>query len=235
MTRVEVWTANFGRGADSAKYKRNLERLLAAADSDRAVLCLQEIDEADEPDEHGILRSLTAVGYARAGWKTSVPILLSRSHFKLRASRVKVASRGLAGVTPHRPVVLALTWVLRLHGSRVGQVDPEAPEMAFVNFHIPLKRPSTMGRRLQVRAVAAAKIAFNLARGRVVVACCDSNTRGVWKPLVRGEKVVLDAGIDMILVYVPTGWRVNVVKRKRVDLRIDGHDAHGAVLDFLPA
>ena len=231
-TQIEVWTANFGRGVSAARYQRNLERLLDAVDPNLAVIGFQEIDEADEANEYEILRRLTVAGYAIAGRTTMVPILLARSRYRPHNRKVTFASKGLPKVTPHRVVVEVVADLLNLHGSRTGRVHPEAPEFVFMNFHIPRLTPKTVSRRLRVRAVAAARASWHVARGRVVVATTDSNTRGAWKPLVRGEKVALDAGIDMILVYVPKGWSFKVLRRKRVDLRIDGHDAHGVVLDF---
>ena len=230
--RIEVWTANFGRGVGAERYKRDLRRLLEEVNADIAVLGLQEIDEADAPDEGGILRRLTVAGYAIAGREELVPILASRSRYRLHHRRVTFASKGLAKVTPHRVVVEVRADLLVLHGARTGRIHPEAPEFVFLNFHIPRLTPRTVSRRLRVRAVAAARAAWHVQRGRIVVATTDSNTRGAWKPLVRGEKVALDAGIDMILVYLPRRWGMRVIKRKKVDLRIDRHDAHGAVLDF---
>ena len=95
-----VWQANLGRGVTVDVFRRELRRVLDAAGS-RAVIGLQEIDEADRPDELDILLDLSRRTHTIVGAGTSVPILIPR-HLQILDERQTRACWGLAGFTPTR-------------------------------------------------------------------------------------------------------------------------------------
>lgn len=231
--RIEVWVVNFGRGVSAEEFRRNVRKVLAAADPERAVIICQEVDEADAPNEHKIIAQEAGPQYDFAGWQTAVPILLSRARFRLDADEVHFAAKGLAGVSPHRVVTDALTSVRRIARRRRGQLRRDLPPFVFLDLHIALLRKGTRTRRVAARAKLTAVARAHAAQGRIVVWGSDTNTHGVFAPLVPGEVRVIEAGIDRVGVLAPKGWRVDVVQRKTVDLTIDSHNAHGVVLAFI--
>ena len=232
MPRIEVWTANFGRGVSAKKFRSSFNAMLEAADADRAVLLLQEIDEADAPDEHKIIANRIRSRYDAGGWMTAVPILLSRERFRIDSKRVTFGSKGFPGITPHRVVNEVVTTIKSLRYDNRGEPRVDFPQIAFLDTHFPLNRPETRTRRAVVRAVLTRRVAAHVAAGRIVVYGLDSNTHGPWLALVPGEKMLLPAGIDKLGIVAPKGVTVSVAGRKKVELGIDSHDAEGVVLDL---
>jgi len=202
-----LWQANLGRGVSSAVFERNLRRVLDAG-GPRAVFCFQEIDEADAPAEAVILRRLTERTHRIFGGRTAVPILVPRD-IPVTRSIQTIASRGLAKFTPHRPINEATL--------RVGGL-----EVTVLNLHLPINRPQTFTRRRDARK--ALRLRARAQEAGVWVA--DTNTHVGWPVIVPGEKFVIDAGIDKAKAWGP--HKVIVTDRRRVDLTIDGHNAHGA-------
>lgn len=214
---MRVWAANLGRGVTAATFERELVRLLAAA-GPRAFLFLQEIDEADAPEEHRILSRLTRDTHTIVGGQTAVPILVPRD-VPIVKSNVTLASRGLAKVTPHR-VVTECT--IRLPGVRA----------TLLNTHLPLARPSTVTRRAQVRATLRRRATTARERDEAVVWAADTNTRTRFPRMAPGEVNVINAGIDKIRAAAPRGRRVVVADRRTLELHIDRHNGHGARVWF---
>lgn len=108
--RAKFWfvQANLGRGVSDAVFRQSCEALLAAF-GDRAVYCFNEIDEADKPKEHVILREVfPRERFRAAGFSTFTPILVGRKAAKVTESQVDVASSGLAKVSPRRVLTQAV-------------------------------------------------------------------------------------------------------------------------------
>jgi hypothetical protein len=210
---VRLWHANLGRGVSAREFTRNFELLLAGA-GPRAVIALQEIDEADRPEEADIVRRLTRKTHEIVGARTAVPILVPH-HLPIVDERVTRACDGLAGFTPHRVVTEA---VIRLRPNLTPGI---------LNTHLPIARPETAERRALVRQTLRQR-----ARSHPVGAwVADTNTREDWPTIVRGEQSVTAAGIDRAKAWSSRG-EVEVMSRETVALTIDNHDAHGARIRF---
>ena len=207
-----LWQANLGRGVSEAEFLRNWQRVLDAA-GPRAVICLQEIDEADRPDEMAAVVEDASPTHRIVGRRTAVPILVPR-HLDLHAAKQTPACKGLALFTPNRVVNEAH---IRLGiGLDVG----------ILNTHLPLDRLVTRTRRRQVRHTLRDR-ALAYDAGAWVA---DTNTRKGWPRITPGERVVINAGIDKAKAWAPGGWRVEVREEWMVPLTIDNHDAHGVRL-----
>lgn len=207
---MRLWQANLGRGVSTFEFTANLRRVLDAG-GPRAVYCFQEIDEADAPEEMAILARLTRDTHHIVGQQTAVPILVPR-HLSLFSVHVEPACKGLAKFTPNRVV-----------NEAVIQLGPNFA-VAVLNTHLPINRPETKDRRADVR-----KALRNRARAHEAgIWTADTNTHKGWPTIVPGEKTVTDAGIDKAKAWAPDGRKVVVSERRTVRLSIDGHDAHGA-------
>jgi hypothetical protein len=216
---VIFWHANLGRNVDRYEFERNLRAVLDAA-GPRAVICFQEIDEADAPEELEIISRLTRNTHVIVGGNTAVPILVPR-RVRILGDRQTLAARGLALFTPHRPINEVLL-----------ELRPDL-RIVVLNTHLPIDRVQTFTRRLQVRRKLRARANARLQQlfGGVWVA--DTNTRRGWPTIVKGETTVINAGIDKSKAWAPPGYRVEVSERQSVDLTIDGHNAHGARVRFI--
>ena len=215
---MKLWHANLGRGVTAAEFTRNLEAILKAGGR-RAVYAFQEIDEADQPEERAILEELTGDTHRMIGARTAVPILVPH-RLPVLDWRITHGCDGLAKVTPNRPIVEV---VLEL---------PSGLEVAGLNFHLPILRPSTLTRRAQVRRVARERMAEHVAAGRAGWWVADTNTRRGWPRMARAEVTVTAAGIDRAKAWAPPGRSVLVTSPASVDLTIDGHNAHGRTVHF---
>jgi hypothetical protein len=209
---VILWQANLGRGVSAAEFARNLRRVLVAG-GPRAVFCFQEIDEADAPEEMDYLRELTSHSHTIVGRNTAVPILVPH-HLPLFSALVTPASKGLAKFTPNRVI-----------NEAVIQLGPNLA-VAVENTHLPINRPQTITRRADVRKALRARTRAHAAG----VWVADTNTHRGWPEIAKGERKVIDAGIDKAKAWAPADRRVVVEWTRTVDLTIDGHDAHGARL-----
>lgn len=209
--------ANLGRGVSVAEYVANLDRILEAW-GPRAVYCFQEIDEADKPEEMDILRGRVYPTHTIVGERTAVPILIPH-HLAVTDTLVTPACKGLALFTPNRVI-----------NEAVVRLGPNlAP--AILNTHLPIARPETAGRRLDVRRALRERARAHDAG----VWVADTNSHSGWPTIVRGERTVTDAEIDKAKAWAQTARRVVVSERRTVQLTIDGHNAHGARVLFEPA
>lgn len=211
-----LWQANLGRGVPEAVFVRNFVRVLEAA-GDRAVICLQEVDEADKPDEMAAVVELASDTHRIVGRRTAVPILVPR-HLQLLDQEQTPACKGLALFTPNRVVNEAAIEL------GIGL------DVGVLNTHLPLDRLVTRNRRRQVRQTLREQ-ATSYAAGAWVA---DTNTRQGWPRIVRGERSVTDAGIDKAKAWAPRGYELVISDRQTVPLTIDSHDAHGARVLWVP-
>lgn len=212
---MRVWQANLGRGVSELEFLRNLERVLDAA-GPRAVIGLQEIDEADRPDEMAALVELASPTHVIVGRATAVPILIPR-HLHLLGDEQTPACKGLALFTPNRVVNEAVVYL-----------DGPDLDVAVLDLHVPLLRPQTLVRRRQCRQALRERTRAHSAG----LWLADTNTHRGWPEIHPRERTVTDAGIDKAKAWAPHGWRVVVTERETVPLTIDGHDAHGARVTF---
>lgn len=213
-----LWQANLGRGVSTDEFRRNLRRVLNAG-GPRAVFCFQEIDEADGPEEMDILSELTDHTHHIFGMGTAVPILVPH-HLTANTWRVSPACKGLAKYTPNRVV----TEVVISIGENLRPT--------ILNTHLPLNRPATFTRRREVRKTLRRRASARQATGGIWVA--DTNTHIGWPRIAKGERSVINAGIDKAKAWAPPGRKVVVTARRTVNLTIDGHNAHGARIMWRP-
>jgi hypothetical protein len=214
-----LWHANLGRGVDRYVFEREFRKVYAAA-GPRAVICLQEIDEADAPEEMEIISRITRNTHVIIGANTAIPILVPRQ-FLILGERQTLAAKGLAKFSPARPINEVLL-----------QLRPDLKVVVF-NTHLPIDRLQTLTRRLQVRRKLRARARARLLQMFGGVWAADTNTHRGWPTIVRGETTVINAGIDKSKAWAPPGYHVEVSDRQQVDLTIDGHDAHGARVRFI--
>lgn len=215
-----LWQANLGRGVPDAVFRRNWRRVLAAG-GPRALYALQEVDEADHPEEMDTIAWTVRDTHTIVGERTAVPILVPRQ-FDILDEQQTPACEGLAKFTPNRVVNEALL--------RVG------PNLtaAVLDLHVPLDRPETQSRREDCRQALRERATERKAQGNAGVWVADTNTRSGWPRIVHGERTMTDAGIDKAKAWASPGRRVVVTARQSVNLTIDGHDAHGARVMWLP-
>lgn len=211
-----------GRGVSPAVFQRNLARVKRAA-GPRAFIGFQEIDEADQPEEMDWVQRMFRRTHIVIGEKTAVPILVPLVYEdRILAERRTDGCAGLAKFTPFRPI-----------NEVVVQLRPNL-SVAMFDWHSPIDRPQTQSRRADVRKAAEERMGERHDQGHSIVWVSDTNHRGPWAPMLRGERRVVEAGIDRIRATAPRGRIVHVSDRRTVDLRIDGHNAHGARVMFQP-
>lgn len=204
------WMANLGRGVRGKVFRDNFDRVYRRG-GEYAFYLLQEVDEADKPEEAEYILYRTRHTHRAVGMRTGVPILVPHD-VELRAFDTRLACKGLAGYTPNRYVTEA--FVALKNGTEVG----------LFNTHVPILRAVTLTRRRAVRQ-ALREETRGSTNGLWVA---DTNTRRRWPTIVKGEKSVVDADIDKAKAWAKGDHRVLVLNRDRVDLTIDRHDAHGA-------
>lgn len=221
MITAEVWQANLGRGVTVDAFCDNLARLVAAVGLG-GFLALQEVDEADVPEEgDAIAAALDSTHVIHHPGRLN-PIAVPRGVDVLDAGAVHGCD-GLARVTPARWI----TYVVAELG--------EGLTLAVVNFHLPILRAGTLTRRARMR-LALRRLVRELRRaGHIVYVCGDTNTRrprfAKWTDPIREA---IAAGIDRAWITAPRRhpWRVVVLAGMTLNLTIDNHDAHGARLGF---
>lgn len=240
---VKLWIANVGRGANKAKFRRSIAKIKRAA-GPRAVIGLQEIDEADVPNEMDDILWMFRWTHKVVGEKLAVPILVPK-RFDTFGHQVRLGSPGLAKFTPYRPINRV---GVELPLSRAERTKLGADELAayFYNFHIPISRPETQDRRAEMIEKVQEWTREDKRDGHNGAWLADTNWRrardGALPRIVPGEKQVLGgavgthAEIDVAKAWAgaDTGLRVVVRNRRHVDLTIDGHNGHGADLLWVP-
>jgi hypothetical protein len=198
-----------------------------------ALIGWQEIDEADEADEHGILRWLMrrlrrknathrslnrrtkGSGYWTVGYRQAVPISVPAPWTVVEADVTK-ACEGRPHVTPHRVIVRAVA-------THPDLADP----VTFLNGHLPYRAED-----LWLIAFGKWKKAVHDEHqaGRTTVVIMDSNHHGPMPSFhPRQEQLLHPALIDRIAV-IPGSTDVKAGPRRSVQLTVDGHDAHGVDL-----
>lgn len=248
---ITVVTANIGRGVPTAAAHANIRKV--ARSFPGAFVGFQEIDEADAPDEaalllarfpsadetgstgmHDVLESAGRhryrfAGFTGPGWKKATPLAVPTT-WDIVAQSVKKSSDGLAKVTPHRAIVSA----------RCRPADnPDFPPVVFLNGHYPLARTAAakrLWRDCQASWISRAREIHDSAEGGfTIITTRDTNRRGPMPRLHPRERQLLVPGLDRISVIPaepssPNLVTVRVLRRRMVNLTIDGHDARGVEL-----
>lgn len=202
-----VVQANLGRGVPVDEFVMNFKRVKKAAGK-RGLINLQEVDEADQPQEMDIILELSKETHGVYGTNLANPILVP-DYLDVVDHKVTRACDGLAKYTPHRNLNEV---VVRLESGI---------EVADLNLHLPINRPATLSRRKECRQHLRER-ANEHENGLWV---SDTNTRVGWPRIVKGEKTLHNAGIDKAKAWSKDpGVALSVGRTRRVDLTIDGHD-----------
>lgn len=229
QTTVTVVTANIGRGETSAAAASNIGRVMTGFKPvlpwKRSPLFVgfQEIDEADGPDEHAILRK-AAAGSSIVGFAQLCPLVVPPEWAVIHEEITKTC-QGRPKVTPTRVAVQAL-----------AEHRDTGLRAVFVNGHYPHNAPDLWAdcQRMWIEVVERW-----LDTGYTVITTRDRNRAGTPPALSPFEVPLLEPKlIDKITVIQATGKRaVRVVpgKTRRVNLTIDGHDAWGRALTLVRA
>lgn len=201
--------ANLGRGVGTPEFRRNVDRIIEAM-GQRAAFGTQEVDEADQPNEMDYLVDRLRKTHTVVGERTAVPWFIP-NHFAVLDHRLVLGCQGLAKFTPARPI----------NEVTIG-IGPNL-EPGLLNFHLPIDRPETQGRRVQMRR----KVRLRAKQHETGLWVADTNHRRGWPTIVPGEVDVTEAGIDKAKAWSSVR-RVEVTRQRTVPLSIDGHDAHVA-------
>jgi len=248
---ITVVTANIGRGVSTDVAHANIHRV--AESFPGAFVGFQEIDEADSPDEAALVKTrfptvddamppglqdvlasagegtYAFAGFRGPGWKRATPIAVPTTWDILRHS-VRKSSDGLAHVTPNRVIVAARC-------RPVG--DPDFPPVMFLNGHYPLAHKEAakqLWKDCQVSWTERAnEIHDRPAGGFTIITTRDTNHHGPMPKIHPRERQLLTPGIDRISVIPaepssPHRVSVHVLRRRVVNLTIDGHNAHAVDL-----
>ncbi len=226
--RLTVVTANIGRGYRTGEVLDNILRVRHGFGT--PLVGWQEIDEADQADEHKILgRVFGPNTYDNVGFRQAVPISVPQPWGVVDSSVTK-ACDFIPKATPNRYVVSALC----------QHPDLPAP-IRFANTHYPLAR---LGGRLgksrwkDVHETFSDLVHEWHKAGEVVITTSDSNEPRARKvKLHPREKQLLPNAIvrvSLIPAEARSGIRVTAGKRPVVDLTIDRHSAKGVELTFTP-
>lgn len=232
---LTVVTANVGRGGDSQAAIRRVVatflRWLRVVVRRDVSIGFQEIDEADKPDEHGILHRTVrrlARGAVLAGFNTAVPILCPKG-WRVVHVWVDKISDGVPGWTPHRYLIGVL-----LEHKRTGI------RVVRLNFHLARLRADLHAWQDGNRRVRELLATRYLPLGYPIASTCDRNAANSGRltdPAAATEQNY-GAGIDEVRVIYPIQHRlpdaargrcasVAVGRAKTVRIGVDKHQAHG--------
>lgn len=227
--RSTPWvTANIGRGVPTAVAKRNIVKVRRAFSPETPVVGWQEIDEADQPDEHALLEHVFGNRFEQAGFEGKEPISVPRHVFALGpVTRTKIMDGvGRAEPGSASPTRYVVTQILR----PIGCTGP----IAAVNTHFANFEPSDP-RWVECLTGLRSEVARLHEQGIPVVWTGDTNAnRPANMPLVHStERRVIAAGNDYLgIVPGHCGPRIAVHGTGTINLTIDGHNAHWARLSF---
>ena len=229
MRSLAVAFANIGRG--TPEQTRDAVALIAAQmlTFDRAALLLNEIDEADAANEHGILSTAFRQWQDHA-WDSREPILTKGLAAKRWSSRR--AARGVARQSPARPI----------HEVLIDGGDD--PDVVLIGGHFPagakngkrppLARVALVTEYARMLQILRRRIRHHRRAGRHVIWAMDVNWRSLPK-LHRAEGELTSHGPDYIRVIPARGWEARRLRRGAVDLPVERlHRLEWAVVAFSP-
>lgn len=216
-------TANHGRGVGTPEFERNLREVLHLAQQHRYwVVFLQEIDEADAPKEHKILKDIAEQqDFRLVGMSSHVPMAISKSLIT-RDAKVYFGAPGLIRLSPNR----------HFNTVRVRPDIPKFSEKFEFNLgctHFPRWTPVLFTRWRTLRKKMEKVMR---AEGGAWFYGMDCNVYG-WKLIFPAvERVLVKLRLDRIQVVMPkdAGFKLSKKKVGHLNLTIDGHDAPWALM-----
>jgi len=214
---IYVWTANFGRGVSVPVFQRNALEVMKSDHEASCATCIQELDEADKPDEHAFVKELAGKDHL-VGFQTHVPIVVAR-RYTVRVPRVKPTSEGVPHQSPRRNVVSC-----RIEHPR----KPDVPGVALLNNHAPRNTPVLREQIKENREEFGQEVWRVWEQQHSYIWAGDMNDQNFPK-LTPGEKTAVHAGLDYIRYRShPKGAQLELLDTGTVDMDIDGHNAHWA-------
>lgn len=228
MTRsLAVGFANIGRGG--------FEQTISAVDViaehmgqfDTAALLLNEIDEADAADEHGLLSSAFRPWQDHA-WDTREPILTKG--VRVRRSQSIRGAKGVRRQSPARPVHEVIV---------DGGPDPDIvligghlPAGAKNGWRAPLVRVVLVAEYARMWRLIRKRVRHHVRKGRHVVVAMDFNWRTLTR-LHRRQGTLTAHGPDRIFVIPARGWVARRPRHGFIELPVEKlHGLLWAVVRF---
>lgn len=214
-------TANIGRHVTVAETKRNIHRVRRSLHVP-AFTFFQEIDEDDVANEHGLLRRAYHHDlFTWIGWETREPIAVPEPWRVVKEWNTRVHG-GIPGVTPARSINHALVSRGDTYLALVGAHALNGREANDRNRHLwNAYFESLMG-------VADSYV----QEGHPVVWAGDMNADGRMPRIHDREHRVVSAYNDFI-GFIPAGGIPKFKGSGKIDLTIDGHNAHWARLGLV--
>lgn len=247
--RVRVWlvTANIGRGVSTSTASRNIarvfvsfftgarDRLLAWWLAVGVIIGWQEIDETDLPDEHGLLhrlaKRLAPPGVSWVGWPTATPILVPPG-WRVVWESVSTTSpgRGKPAPPPHTPHRVCVRAVLEHVATGI--------RIRVSNGHWPRDEIADLWAICDESWRELYGEWEDTPQGYTTARTSDRNKRSPRKLAARERQHLPAWLIDEVSTTEaegPYATSVRVIKTKRVNLGVDGHDAWGVLVEFTAA
>lgn len=216
MDRLAVAFGNVGRG--DVEQTRDAIALIAARmlDFPKAALFLNEIDEADAADEHGIL-STAFRKWEDNAWGSREPILTKG--VEVKRSRSLRAARGVARQSPARPI----------HEVVIDGGDGR-PDVVLIGGHYPAGahngqraarvRVQLVTEYARMLALHRRRIRHHRRKGRHVIWAMDVNWRR-FPRLVAAEGTLRAHGPDRVRVIPARGYHAHRRDHGAVDLPVE--------------
>jgi hypothetical protein len=230
MTRsLTVAFANIGRG--TPEQTRDAIALIAAQmlAFDTAALLLNEVDEADTADEHGLL-STAFRKWEDHAWDSREPILTKG--VKVKRSSTRKAARGVTRQSPARPI----------HEVIVDGGDD--PDIVLIGGHYPAgarngqraarTKAALVSEYVRMQAIHRTRIRHHRRAGRHIIWAMDANWRHFPK-MHRAEGELINHGPDYIRVIPARGWEAVKAPSRKNNLPVEPlHKLLWAVVVFRP-
>lgn len=215
---ITIATANLGRDVSVAEFMANLARLERVPGKD-VFYGLQEIDEADKPEEWRATRRRFADTHRFIGAKTAVPILVPRS-WRIHSRHVTFASAGVAHLSPNRHVVQGIVFP-------DGKPDCRAVP---TNTHFARNDPRLEEARAASGDVLRDRIAWATGRRGLAAWLTADINKANYARLGDREERFVSAGLDLIRGFEPADHKPSMeqLDEGTIDLTIDGHNLHWA-------
>lgn len=218
MSRVV--SANLGRGVGADEFRANVRRIRRELAG--AIICFQEIDEADQPDEHQILADVLGDRWAFAGWNSRTPIAVPKRLWEIVDDRLVLASPGVPRQTPARRHVTA----------KIQHRYRPDVELGVVDAHAPRRIPLLDAERAQWETSLRTTVHELVVAGLSTAVAMDRN--GPQPPRLHPAQVVAARRRPDFVLWIPAkkGVQAEILDSDTVDLTIDAHDALASRLRF---